>query len=87
MNLNLNLKLESETVERILNRWTDIARKVSIKVKINRMIHRFKDDVHPVLHISSAHDKGGPPDINMAQILHLSNFFELKRTFYIHLQV
>jgi hypothetical protein len=47
----------------------------------------IKDDVHPVLRISSAHNKGGPPDINMAQILHLSNFFELKRTFYIHLQV
>jgi hypothetical protein len=46
----------------------------------------FKDDVHSVLHISSAHNKGGPPDINMAQILHLSNFFELKRTVYIHLQ-
>jgi hypothetical protein len=31
--------------------------------------------------------KGGPPDINIAQIWHLSNFFELKRTVYIHLQV
>ena len=38
-----------------------------------------KDDVHSVLRISSAHNKGGPPDINIAQILHLSNFFELKR--------
>jgi hypothetical protein len=47
---------------------------------------RFKDDVHPVLRISSAHNKGGPPDINIAQILHLSNFFELERTVYIHLQ-
>jgi hypothetical protein len=29
----------------------------------------------------------GPTDINIAQILHLSNFFELKRTLvYIHLQ-
>ena len=46
-----------------------------------------KDDVHPVLRISSAHNKGGPPDINIAQILHLSNFFELKRTVYIHLRV
>ena len=32
-------------------------------------------------------NKGGPPDINIAQILHLSNFFELKRTVYIYLQV
>jgi hypothetical protein len=50
--------------------------------------NNFKDDVHSVLRISSAHNKGGPPDINIAQILHLSNFFELKRTVvYIHLQV
>ena len=47
----------------------------------------IKDDVHSVLRISSAHNKGGPPDINIAQILHLSNFFELKRTVYINLQV
>ena len=46
----------------------------------------FKDDVHSVLRISSAHNKGGPPDINIAQILHLSNFFELKCRVYIHLQ-
>ena len=46
----------------------------------------FKDDVHSVLRISSAHNKGGPPDINIAQILHLSNFFELKRRAYIQLQ-
>jgi hypothetical protein len=47
----------------------------------------IKDDVHSVLRISSAHNKRGPPDIDIAQILHLSNFFELKRTVYIHLQV
>jgi hypothetical protein len=46
----------------------------------------FKDDVHSVLRISSAHNKRGPPDINIARILHLSNFFELKRRVYIHLQ-
>jgi hypothetical protein len=40
-----------------------------------------------VLRISSAHNKGGPADIqqNIAQILQLSNFFELKRLLYIHL--
>jgi hypothetical protein len=53
----------------------------------DRSCSLFKDDVHSVLRISSAHNKGGPPDINIAQILHLSNFFELKRTVYIHLQV
>jgi hypothetical protein len=47
----------------------------------------LKDDVHSVLRISSAHNKGGPPDINIAQILHLSKFFELKLIVYIHLQV
>ena len=28
-----------------------------------------KDDVHSVLRISSARNKGGPPDIKIAQIL------------------
>jgi hypothetical protein len=50
------------------------------------MRHAFKDDFHSVLCIISAHDKGGPPDINIAQILHLSNFLQLKRRVYIHLQ-
>jgi hypothetical protein len=45
---------------------------------------KFKDDVHSVLRISSAHNKGRPPDINIAQILHLSNFFELKHIVYIN---
>jgi hypothetical protein len=39
-----------------------------------------KDHVKSVLRISSAHNKGGPTYINIAQILHLSNFFELKLT-------
>jgi hypothetical protein len=52
---------------------------------LHTLYEKFKD--HVVLHISSAHNKGGPTDINIAQILHLSNFFELKRTpVYIHLQ-
>jgi hypothetical protein len=46
----------------------------------------LKDDVQSVLRISSAHNKGKPQDINIAQILYLSNFFELKRIVYIHLQ-
>jgi hypothetical protein len=48
----------------------------------------FKDAVKSVLRISSAHNKGGPMDINIAQILDLSNLFELKRSYrvYIHLQ-
>ena len=49
--------------------------------------HFIKDHVKSVLRISSAHNKGGPTDTNIAQILHLSNFFELKHTLvYIHLQ-
>ena len=46
----------------------------------------IKDAVKSVLRISSAHNKGGPADINIAQILHLSNFFELNCLLYIHLQ-
>ena len=47
----------------------------------------YEDHVKFVLRISSAHNKGGPTDINIAQTLHLSNFFELKRSLvYIHLQ-
>ena len=40
------------------------------------------------LRISSAHNKWRPTEINIAQILHLSNFFELKHTLvYINLQL
>jgi hypothetical protein len=48
--------------------------------------YKLKDAVKSVLRISSAHNRGGPTDINIAQILHLSNFFELKRLVYIHLE-
>ena len=34
----------------------------------------FKDSVKSVLRIGSAHNKGGPTDINIVQISHLSNF-------------
>ena len=34
----------------------------------------FNDAVKSVLRIGSAHNKGGPADINIAQISHLSNF-------------
>ena len=36
----------------------------------------FKDDVHSVLPISSAHNKWGSPDINITQILYLSKYSE-----------
>jgi predicted aldo/keto reductase-like oxidoreductase len=52
-----------------------------------RTIYKLKDHVKSVLRISCAHNKGRPTDINIAQILHLTNFFELKRSLvYIHLQ-
>ena len=38
----------------------------------------FKDAVKSVLRIGSAHNKGGPADINIAQISHLSNFSVIK---------
>jgi hypothetical protein len=44
------------------------------------IISVLKDHVKSVLRISSAHNKVGPTDINIAQILFLSNCFELKRT-------
>jgi hypothetical protein len=44
--------------------------------------------VKSILPISSAHNKGEPTDINIAQILHVSNFVEWKCTLvYIHLQL
>ena len=36
--------------------------------------HFIKDHVKSVLRISSAHNKGGPTDTNIAQILHLQTF-------------
>jgi hypothetical protein len=47
----------------------------------------FKDAVKSVLRISSAHNKGGPTDINIAQILDLSNLFELKRSYRVYIRL
>ena len=44
-------------------------------------IVKFKGEVKSVLCIGSAHNKGGPADINIAQISHLSNFSDIKRWF------
>ena len=41
----------------------------------------IKDDVKSVLRIGSAHNKGGPADINIARRLHFSNFFDIKLWF------
>ncbi len=38
----------------------------------------IKDDVKSVLRIGSAHNKGGPADINIAKISHLSSFSDIK---------
>ncbi len=45
-----------------------------------------KDAVKSVLRIGSAHNKGEPADINIAQIFHLSNFSDIKILVYIHLR-
>ena len=45
-----------------------------------------KDAVKSVLRIGSAHNKGEPADINIAQISHLSNFSNIKILVYIHLR-
>jgi hypothetical protein len=57
-------------------------------MKWNIKLENIKDHVKSVLSISSAPNKGGPTDITIAQILHLSNIYKLKRTLvYIHLQL
>ena len=38
-----------------------------------------------VLRIGSAHNKGGPPNINIVQISHFSNPFLIETLVYIHL--
>ena len=48
--------------------------------KINKTLI-FKDAVKSVQRIGSAHNKGGPADINIAQISHLSNFSVIKLWF------
>ena len=35
----------------------------------------FKEGLQSVLRIGSAHNKGGPPNINIVQISHFSNSF------------
>ena len=44
------------------------------------LIYFLKEGLQSVLHISSAHNKGGGgiPNINIVQIAHFSNFFESK---------
>jgi hypothetical protein len=57
----------------MLDNFTAILLPLHVKMISNKF--------HSVLCISFAHNKGGPPDINIAQILHLSNFFELIETY------
>ena len=47
-------------------------------MKWNIKLENIKDHVKSVLRISSAPNKGGPTDITIAQILHLSNFFKIE---------
>ena len=37
--------------------------------------NRLKEGLQSVLRIGSAHNKGGPPNINLVQISHFSNSF------------
>ena len=58
---------------------------MAVKNRIGFFKEYIKDAVNSVLRISSAHNRGGPADINIVEILHVSNF--LKRLVYtIHLQ-
>ena len=45
----------------------------------------FKEGLQSVLRIGSAHNKGGPPNINIVQISHFSNPFLIETLVYIHL--
>ena len=49
--------------------------------KLTRKMLQFKDAGKSILHISSAHNKAGPADINIDQISHLSNFSVVKLWF------
>ena len=44
-----------------------------------------KEGLQSVLRIGSAHNKGGPPNINVVQISHFSNPFLIETLVYIHL--
>ena len=48
---------------------------------LNLWRKHFKDEVKSALHISSAHHKGRPTNINIAKISHLLNFSDLKPWF------
>ena len=84
----------SETIESIpacsqamcgqQKRWVASLLAYVMSVPCQRAI--FKDAVKPVLPIGSAHNKGEPTDINIAQISHLSNFSDIKNLVYIHLR-
>ena len=41
----------------------------------------IKDDVKSILCVGSAHNKGGPADIKIAQISHHSNFSDIELWF------
>ena len=68
---------------------TDFKRKSSGRTRIyeypppplNYFALHFKNAVKSVLGIGSAHNKGRPADINIAQISHLSNFSDTKLWF------
>ena len=53
--------------------------------KLMDNLTKFKDGLQSVLRIGSAHNKGGPPNINIVQISHFSNSFSIETLVYIHL--
>ena len=48
-------------------------------------LYDFKEGLQSVLRIGSAHNKGGPPSINIVQISYFSNSFWIETLVYIHL--
>ena len=53
---------------------------VGVAEKIN-----LKEGLQSVLRIGSAHNKGGPPNINIVQISHFSNPFLIETLVYMNL--
>ena len=59
--------------------------KLQLNVLDNYIESKFKEGLQSVLRIGSAHNKGGPPNINIVQISHFSNPFLIETLVYIHL--
>ena len=58
-------------------------KKVSVPLRRNEPVEKVKEGLQSVLRIGSAHNKGGPPNINIVQISYFSNSFGIETLVYI----